>query len=199
MLAAGGHLGGSGTAPAPHPAKVPAPTAATTPGPYYLSGTPELANGELNYTGLPGEPIKITGHVLAATKTMDPIEGAKIEIWHSDSQGLYHPEGSGDAGRYRPDELGLRGYVLTDRAGAYQFTTIYPGAYRGRTRHIHVRASAEGYSSVVTQIIVPAKPGDPTSPENDFVARRLPPANHVTFVDEDGIPTARFDFFLVPA
>jgi protocatechuate 3,4-dioxygenase beta subunit len=33
----------------------------------------------------------------------------------------------------------LRGYQTTDRQGRAQFTTIYPGWYRGRTVHLHFK------------------------------------------------------------
>lgn len=49
---------------------------------------------------------------------------------------------------------------------------------------------------MVTQIIVPAKPGDDTTPDNDMIARYLPKTNLVTFGDEDGVQTAGFDFFI---
>lgn len=173
-------------------------TIGTTEGPYYVSGTAELTDQDLNYTGLPGEQIKITGHVYSGTDTSSPIAGAKIEIWQADTDGVYHPEGNGDIGQYGANELALRGYVLSDTAGAYQFASIYPGYYQGRARHIHVRVSAEGYGAVTTQIIVPAKPGDGTTPENDMIAQSLPQANFVTFSDQSGVQTGTFDFFIAP-
>jgi protocatechuate 3,4-dioxygenase beta subunit len=170
----------------------------TTEGPYYVTGTARLTAGNLNYAGLPGDPITIVGHVYSGDNTSKPIAGAKVEIWQADSHGRYHPEGNGAASKYDAGEIALRGYVLADGSGAYAFATIYPGHYRGRTRHIHVRASAEDYGSVTTQIIVPSRPGDGTTPESDFIARFLPPANFVTFSEENGVQTASFDFFIPP-
>jgi len=152
----------------------------------------------LNYTHLPGEPIKISGHVLGGADGTVPLAGAKIEIWQADSRGSYHPEGSGEAAKYRDRDMALRGYVVADGAGAYEFKSIYPGHYSGRTRHIHVRASAAGHRQLTTQMIVPPKPGDETTPETDFIARWLRPADFVTFADENGVRTARFDFVLTP-
>ena len=171
-------------------------TAPTGEGPYYIAGTAQLTGGELNYTDLPGDPIKIVGHVYSGADTSKPLAGAKIEIWQADSDGFYHPEGNGDIGKYDPNQIALRGYVLTHGAGAFQFTSIYPGHYWGRTRHIHVRVSAPGHGGMFTQIIVPAKPGDDTIPENDMIARYLPQANYVTFRDDNGVRTAGFDFFI---
>lgn len=171
-------------------------TVATGPGPFYVSNTPELVDGRLNYTDLPGEPIAIMGHVCGGPDDSLPLPGAKVEIWQADASGSYHPPASGDADRLAAKDLGLRGYVVTGPDGAYAFTTIYPGSYPGRTRHIHVRASADGYTPVVTQIIVPPRSTDFTAPEEDFVAHALPEANRVVFAERDGMSTAGFDFHL---
>ncbi len=165
-------------------------------GPYYISNTPQLSGGNLNFTGLPGDPIRIIGRVFAGPGTSAPLAGAKIEIWQADGRGRYHPEDSGDMSRFQPGDIALRGHVLAGAGGAYEFTTIFPGHYPGRTRHIHVRASAAGHGDLTTQIIVPPKPGDGTTPETDFIARSLPQANFVTFSEQDRIPTATFDFHL---
>jgi protocatechuate 3,4-dioxygenase beta subunit len=168
----------------------------TAEGPYYVTNTPELKGGNLNFTGLPGDPIKIVGHVYSGTDASKPLAGAKIEVWQADADGVYHPESNGDMSRYKPTDIALRGYVLAGADGAYEFSTIYPGYYQGRTRHIHVRASAEGFGGVTSQIIVPAKAGDRTTPENDMIARSLPQANFVTFSVQDGVQTGTFDFHL---
>lgn len=172
-------------------------TVATTEGPYYVTGTPALEDGELNYADLPGEPIRITGHVYAGEGSSRPVAGARIEIWQTDDDGAYHPEGSGDAGDYGADEIALRGYVVTDGSGAYSFTSVYPGYYEGRTRHIHVRVSGPGTATIATQIIVPSKPGDGTTPDSDGIAQSLPDCNHVRFAEQqDGVQAASFDFRL---
>jgi protocatechuate 3,4-dioxygenase beta subunit len=173
-------------------------TVGTTEGPYYISGTPALDSGELNYSGLDGDPIRITGHVYGGTGTSTPLPNATVEIWHADDAGSYHPNSNGDTSQYSADQIALRGYVVTDETGAYAFTSIYPGYYQGRTRHIHVRVSAEGYGSVATQIIVPSKTGDGTTPETDMIAQSLPEANFVTFADVEGAQTGTFDAHLGP-
>jgi protocatechuate 3,4-dioxygenase beta subunit len=171
-------------------------TVRTSAGPYYITNTPRLVGGDLNPTGLPGDPIKIVGHVYSGTDTSKPIAEARIEIWQADGGGVYHPAASGDMSQHDASEIALRGYVLTDPNGAYEFTTIYPGHYSGRTRHIHVRASAAGYGGVTTQIIVPPKAGDGTTPQNDMITSYLPPANLVTFSDQNGVQSGTFDFYL---
>lgn len=179
-----------------HPAAGPGLTVRTSGGPYYITNTPRLVGGNLNSTGLPGDLIKIVGRVYSGTDTSRPIVGAKIDIWQADADGVYHPAANGDMSQYNASEIALRGYVLADGSGAYEFTTIYPGHYPGRTRHVHVRASAAGYGGVTTQIIVPPKAGDGTTPQNDMIANLLPPANLVTFSDHNGVQSGTFDFYL---
>ena len=146
-------------------------TVGTTSGPYYISGTRELPDGNLNYTALPGDPLQISGHVYGGTGDSTALAGATIEIWQADDTGRYHPNTHGDAAAFRADELALRGYVITGADGAYRFTSIYPGIYPVRCRHIHVRVTAAGYGSLFTQLIVPAKEGDSQTPETDQIAR----------------------------
>jgi protocatechuate 3,4-dioxygenase beta subunit len=171
-------------------------TVGATEGPYYITGTAELKNGNLNPGKLPGEPIKVSGHVYAGPDSTTPLAGAKVEIWHADTNGVYHPNSNGAATQYSADQLALRGYVLTDKDGYYEFTSIYPGYYQGRTRHIHVRASADGYGGVTTQIIVPPKSGDGTTPETDMIAQSLPESYQVTFTEKGGVQETTFDFHL---
>src|SRR5687767_2244325 len=51
-------------------------TASVTEGPYFVSDTAALKNGELNYTGLPGNPLKITGHVYQGLDDSKPLADA---------------------------------------------------------------------------------------------------------------------------
>ena len=86
--------------------------------------------------------------------------------------------------------------MLADASGYYEFTSIYPGQYPGRCRHIHVIASAEAYGAIVTQLIVPSLPGDTSTPDTDQIAQSLPAVNDLQFVTENGVQTATFDFHL---
>ena len=106
------------------------------------------------------------------------------------------PRSNGPASGYQAGRLRLRGHVVTDAEGYYSFTTIYPGEYEGRTRHIHIRAtSADGSRDVVTQLIM-SKPGDRTPAANDSIARSLPPCHTMAFGTINGTSTAFFDFHL---
>jgi protocatechuate 3,4-dioxygenase beta subunit len=46
----------------------------------------------------------------------------------------------------------LRGAQVADRNGIAQFTTIYPGWYRGRTVHIHLKLHVDRKTVVTTQL-----------------------------------------------
>ncbi|XEC96387.1 hypothetical protein AB6A23_07535 [Paenibacillus tarimensis] len=171
-------------------------TQEVTQGPYYVTGTGELTDGNLNYDNLTGDIIKVQGYVYAGATGTTPIAGAKVEIWHADDSGSYHPNDNGPAGNYSEAEISLRGYVLTDENGYYEYTTIYPGEYTGRTRHIHTNTTAEGYKGVITQLIIPSLNGDRMTADQDNIAQSLPEYNQVTFTDVDGVPTTTFNYRL---
>jgi protocatechuate 3,4-dioxygenase beta subunit len=169
-------------------------TAEVTAGPYFVSGMGELRDGNLNYSVLPGDTLAISGHVYEGLDTAKPLAKAKIEIWHADNSGSYHPNGNGKASDYTTADLALRGFVLTDASGAYKFTTVYPGEYSGRTRHIHFEISADGFPKLTTQLIMPAKPGDALTFDDDTVSQGLPDCQLLK-VDTTTMPaTASFDF-----
>jgi protocatechuate 3,4-dioxygenase beta subunit len=171
-------------------------TTAATQGPYYVTGTAALADGNLNYDSLPGDSITISGYVFSGTGTDTPLANAIVDIWHADDAGAYWPQSNGPATQYTAEQLSLRGHVVTDAEGFYSFSTIYPGEYEGRARHIHIRAtSADGTQDVTTQLIV-SKTGDTTPAANDSIAQSLPACNTMNFTDANGTQTASFDFHL---
>jgi len=66
-----------------------------------------------------------------------PFEGALVDVWHCDADGLY----SGVADRFgdTTGQAWLRGYQVAGADGIAWFTTIYPGWYEGRAVHIHFK------------------------------------------------------------
>jgi protocatechuate 3,4-dioxygenase beta subunit len=169
-------------------------TVEATEGPFHVSGVAELADGNLNATGLPGEPIEVSGRVLEGLDDNKLLAGAEVEIWHAASDGNYYPNGSGPASRYRPEEIALRGFVKTDTQGRYRFASIYPGEYTGRVRHFHFKVRAPGKPELTTQLIVPARPGDRLTFDTDDIAEGLPNCQLLA-VDETVQPArASFDF-----
>ncbi len=168
---------------------------AVTEGPYYVFGTAALEDGNLNATQLAGTPIQISGHIYEGLDISKPVANAKIEIWHADASGSYHPNNNGPAANYKPGDIALRGFITTDASGAYSFTSIYPGEYTGRTRHIHFKITA-GTKSLTTQLIIPSLIGDKLTFDDDTIAQGLPTCALLKFDTSATPQTASFDFRL---
>ena len=123
-------------------------SAEQTEGPFYKYGS-ELRSDFVEEKTL-GVPFTLKGHVFDRECHM--IKGAWIDFWHADGKGIYDNAG------YR-----LRGHQFTDENGIYILHTVIPGAYFGRTNHIHVKLSkseelslTEAPGSIVTtQIYFP--------------------------------------------
>ena len=164
----------------------------TTSGPYYVSGTVETDN--LNYQNIDGEPMTISGVVYDGS-TGEPIPNAHVEVWHADANGNYYQNASGDAADFGEDELNLRGTVVANAQGEYQFTTIKPGIYENRRRHIHYYITADGYLPLFTQTYWPDDPNtEVDNTDADTESCRI-----LTFEEsEDGGTTATFDIYLRP-
>ena len=78
-----------------------------------------------------------------------PVQDATVEIWQCDALGRYSgfpppndstvvPGASAPRAQYLPDQTFLRCRQRADSDGMFEFCTIYPGWYPGRTVHIHV-------------------------------------------------------------
>lgn len=102
-----------------------------------------------------GVPLQLTLRISAAgASTCTPLAGAMVDVWHCDASGEYSAV---EENRRNPEAPGfLRGYQITDANGEVRFTTIYPGAYPGRTVHIHVkirsRSSSKRSSEFTSQL-----------------------------------------------
>ena len=104
-----------------------------TDGPYYL----DLDLVRRDITGdRKGTPLSLLFVVVDAS-TCKPIPGAKVEVWHADAAGAYSGV-AGHGGTY------LRGIQVADSAGRVRFHSIFPGWYRGRTPHIHMKVFVSG-------------------------------------------------------
>jgi protocatechuate 3,4-dioxygenase beta subunit len=124
----------------------------------YLEGAPFRT--ELNVLGWPGEPLEIVGQV-RGPDCKTPIAKALIDVWGADSDGKY--DGDSDAGSPDP-AWPLRGRLYAAEDGHYSLTTLLPGFEPGRTRHVHVRVSAPGYPTLVTQIYFTGVPENAQDP-----------------------------------
>jgi protocatechuate 3,4-dioxygenase beta subunit len=104
-----------------------------TEGPYWVEN--DLTRRNIT-EGKPGLPLQIRFTVLNA-KTCKIIKNADVEIWHCDAVGDYSAV-SGATTRF------LRGHQKSNAQGKAEFLTIFPGWYRGRTPHIHMKVSVGG-------------------------------------------------------
>lgn len=137
-----------GCAPSPQCRRDCGPTADTTAGPFYVANAPEGI--DINRAKAPGTPMRIQGTVYGPD-AVTPLRNARVEVWHADAQGDYHPADQGDVSRFRRGEVNLRGVVRTDAEGRYAFDSIVPGHYGDRRRHLHWKVSAAGHRTLVTQ------------------------------------------------
>ena len=121
-------------------------TPEATEGPFYL----DLDKVRSDITeGKDGTPLDLKITVVDATGCA-PIKDAAVDVWHCDAGGVYSgfgqagAGGSGGAQSTTDDQTFLRGTQVTDASGLGQFQTIYPGWYRGRAVHIHMKVHVGG-------------------------------------------------------
>jgi protocatechuate 3,4-dioxygenase beta subunit len=114
-------------------------------GPYFVDDMPDrsdIRSDTTNGSVQEGIPLGLTLNVYDVDDidgdgagSCIPLKDAKVDIWLSNSQGLYSA--------VRDDGTGgnnfLRGYQMTDDNGTVRFTTVYPGWYEDRAIHIHVK------------------------------------------------------------
>ena len=152
-------------------------------GPFYREGAPERS--VLVEPDMAGTRLTISGRVLGTDCT--PLAAALLDVWQAD----WRDDETGD---YDREGWRLRGRLFTDESGNYELQTIIPGRYLNgatfRPAHIHVKASAEGYELVTTQLYVA---GDPFNEEDPFIE---PPLIMCLMDDGGGAKIARFDFVL---
>jgi protocatechuate 3,4-dioxygenase beta subunit len=128
-----------------------------TEGPYWIDTT--LTRRDIR-EGKAGLPL-VTVFTVEDAKTCEPIAGADVEIWHCDAEGVYSGfeaaslgQGGGGPGGGAPgggggngatdDTRYLRGHQKANAAGRATFLTVFPGWYRGRTPHIHLKVHVGG-------------------------------------------------------
>jgi protocatechuate 3,4-dioxygenase beta subunit len=111
-----------------------------TEGPYYRSGSPEMA--DLYQDGMPGTKLVITGYVYDTN--CQPVANAWLDFWQADANGKYDNAG-----------YTLRGHQYTDENGRFELTTVVPGIYPGRTEHIHFKVQAPNGNVITSQLFFP--------------------------------------------
>ncbi|MEM7564157.1 MAG: protocatechuate 3,4-dioxygenase [Pseudomonadota bacterium] len=115
-----------------------------------------------------GEIVRLSGKVF--DRSGDPVSGAQVEIWQCDVNGRYLHRADHSS---IPRDAGFQGFGVdqTDQAGRYQFRTIKPVPYTGRTPHIHVKIRFADQDLLTTQIYL-----DHPQNQRDWLYRRIPAA-----------------------
>ncbi len=151
-------------------------TATTTQGPYYFDADKIRSDVREDKQGV---KLRLALQV-QDSETCKPIPHAVVEIWHCDAGGLYSgaeaasggggtpptgppPTGTPSTGGPPPggdadleptdDKRYLRGAQVTNQRGTVEFTTIWPGWYRGRTVHVHVMVHVGNEKTLTTQLM----------------------------------------------
>jgi protocatechuate 3,4-dioxygenase beta subunit len=104
------------------------PTEPDALGPFYKAGAPERESVGKGY---------VLMGMVKSSADCSAVKGARIELW------LAGPDGG-----YGDD---YRAIVFSDASGSYRFQSNFPPAYAGRPPHIHLRVSAKGFETLVTQ------------------------------------------------
>ncbi|GAB3830038.1 carbohydrate-binding protein [Dactylosporangium cerinum] len=148
-------------------------------GPYFKPNSPQRT---AIAAGLPGTRLTVSGYVFGTS--CQPIAGALLDFWQADNAGAYDNVG------YR-----LRGHQYTNGQGAFSLTTIVPGLYPGRTRHLHVKVQAPGQPILTTQLYFPGEPRNSTDSLYDprllMTVRSVSGGREATFdvvLDVPGVP-----------
>lgn len=191
------------------PVTVAAPTCvvkpALTEGPYFVDEKLNRADIRIdpsNNSTKPGALLKVNFRVsrVGANGACTALTGATVDVWHCDAAGLY----SDVSANQTVGQKFLRGYQTTDANGACGFTTVYPGAYQGRSVHIHfmIRSGGQTFTSQLffddaftTQIYAnaPYRSGSRTMNAQDSIFRE---ANNQLTLDvkpDGGGYTSTFD------
>jgi protocatechuate 3,4-dioxygenase beta subunit len=153
-------------------------TVTETEGPYFKTNSPERTS--LVDDGMQGTVLTISGQVLAQDGT--PVANALLDFWQANAGGNYDNSG-----------YTMRGHQYTDANGYYALTTVVPGLYPGRTRHIHVKVQAPGNPILTTQLFFPNEPRNTTDGIFD------PSLVLNTATNPDGTESATFNFVVQTA
>lgn len=147
-------------------------------GPFYRFGAPSQT--KLAPENEPGERLTIAGTVYDSD-CHSRLPNTLIEIWQANKAGLYDTDTPGNFTGHV--DFHLRGMMLTDERGNYEFETIMPGRYAippnlpglekyaGLTRpaHIHFRVSESFHIPLTTQLYFK---DDPYIAKDPWASRR---------------------------
>jgi protocatechuate 3,4-dioxygenase, beta subunit len=136
-------IGAFGLTALAKPAFANVPTPAATEGPFYPSPAMRRADVDNDLVKIIGSVQEAGGEVFTLKGRITNADGTpraehRIEIWQCDLNGKYLHSGDRQAIEFDPAFQGF-GHDITDADGRYEFRTIKPVTYPGRTPHIHVK------------------------------------------------------------
>jgi protocatechuate 3,4-dioxygenase beta subunit len=147
-----------------------------TEGPYYVDVG--LVRSDIRSDATTGEvqagtPLVLTFNVSQVSNGgCAPLEGATVEIWHCNAEGVY--SGVSDRSFDTTNQNWLRGAQITDANGIATFTTIYPGWYPGRCVHIHFKVSPRENAVFTSQLFFDEAVNDEAFTKEPYAAKGPP-------------------------
>ena len=93
----------------------------------------------------PGERLVLEG-IVFASDGVTPVRGVLVYAYNTNAAGIYPTRGN-ETGN-GPRHGYIRGWVITDERGRFEFRTVRPGPYprRSQPAHIHMTVTAPGES-----------------------------------------------------
>jgi catechol 1,2-dioxygenase len=169
-------------------------------GPFYRFGAPFQT--KLAGPNEPGERLIVAGKVFSSD-CRSRLPNTLIEIWQANQAGFYDTDKPGNFTE-RVD-FHLRGMMLTDQQGSYEFETIMPGRYpvppnlpglekyAGLTRpaHIHFRVSESLHVPLTTQLYFK---DDPNIAKDPWASRK--PSMAIGLKQDGKLLRGNFDIVL---
>lgn len=139
-------------------------TPEVTEGPYYFD--PKLERADITEGTQTG--VATTVRLQVVDGSCKPIEGARVDIWHCNAEGLYSGYANQTGGVDTSGQTFLRGTQFAGANGIVEFQSIYPGWYAGRTTHIHFKVFLDDKTVLTGQLFFP----DALS---QFIYQNVPP------------------------
>ena len=169
-------------------------------GPFYRFGAPFQTR--LLGPDEPGQRLIVAGTVYGSD-CRTRLPNTLIEVWQANDAGLYDTDKPGNF--TESNAFRLRGMMLTDQRGKYEFETIVPGRYpiptnlpglekyAGLTRpaHIHFRVSESLHVPLTTQLYFK---DDPFIAKDPWARRK--PSSAISLEQEGKFLRGAFDIVL---
>ncbi len=128
----------------------------TTAGPCTTATTLDRQDVSEGFAGL---PVRLALLIVDA-ETCAPVDGARVEIWHTQRTGVYSGVTPNPQMCYGKDPgaaeyLYFRGIQTAGSDGRVDFDTCFPGWYSGRAVHIHFRVIVGETTYTTSQLFFP--------------------------------------------